>query len=178
VLGTAEGSGLAGFNRLPPGEARTELLATCASPAWADRMLRGRPYRSVGEALDLADRAVADLSEAELDAALAGHPRIGDQVGTSEPAGGRDWSSREQAGMDRATDEVRQALAAGNRAYERRFGHVYLVCATGKSADEMLALLRRRLDNDPATERAVVRAELAKINRIRLSKLLSRGALA
>jgi 2-oxo-4-hydroxy-4-carboxy-5-ureidoimidazoline decarboxylase len=67
---------------------------------------------------------------------------------------------------------VRRGLAAGNRAYERRFGHVYLVCATGRTADEMLALLHRRLGNDPASERVVVRDELAKINRIRLTKLL------
>ena len=161
--------GLAAFNRLPAGEARAELLSCCASPAWAGQMLAARPYRSVAEAMARSDRAVAGLSDAELDAALAGHPRIGERAAGAE---GRDWSSREQAGMSGAGDSVRQALAEGNRAYEERFGHVYLVCATGRTAEEMLDLLHRRLANDPATERPVVLGELAKINRLRLAKLL------
>lgn len=161
--------GLAAFNRLPADRARTELLACCASPAWAEQMLAARPYPSVEEVMALTDRAVAGLSEAELDAALAGHPRIGERTAASD---GRDWSSQEQAGVDGAVDSVRRALADGNRAYEQRFGHVYLVSASGRTADEMLALLHRRLGNDPATEWAVVREELAKINRIRLTKLL------
>lgn len=170
MFDAALGNGMAAFNRLPADRARTELLSVCASPAWAEQMLAARPYRSVDEVLTLADRAVAGLSEAELDAALAGHPRIGER---EEAAGDRDWSSREQAGVGGASDGVLHALADGNREYEKRFGHVYLVRATGRTADEMLALLRRRLGNDPATERAVVRDELAKINRIRLKNLLA-----
>lgn len=161
--------GLVAFNRLPADEARAELLSCCASPAWAEEMLAARPYRSVDEVMALNDRAVAGLSEAELDAALAGHPRIGERAATSE---GRDWSSREQAGVSGAADGVRRALADGNRAYEERFGHVYLVYATGRSAGEMLDQLHRRLGNDPAAERSVVLGELAKINRLRLAKLL------
>jgi 2-oxo-4-hydroxy-4-carboxy-5-ureidoimidazoline decarboxylase len=181
---------VAAFNRLPAERARAELLSVCASPAWAEQMLAARPYHSVGEVLTLADRAVAGLSEAELDAALAGHPRIGEREKATgerekatgeqgkEPtgrgkAGGRDWSSREQAGVAGASDGVLRALADGNRDYEQRFGHVYLVAATGRTADEMLGLLHRRLGNDPDTERSVVRDELAKINRIRLTKLLA-----
>ena len=161
--------GLVAFNRLPADEARAELKSCCASPAWAERMLAARPYRSVDEVMALNDRAVAGLSDAELDAALAGHPRIGERAAGSE---GRDWSSREQAGVSGAADGVRRALADGNRAYEERFGHVYLVYATGRSAGEMLDLLHRRLGNDPAAERTVVLGELAKINRLRLAKLL------
>ncbi|MDT5302312.1 MAG: 2-oxo-4-hydroxy-4-carboxy-5-ureidoimidazoline decarboxylase, partial [Mycobacterium sp.] len=82
-------------------------------------------------------------------------------------------SAREQAGVTAADDDVRAALAAGNRDYEDRFGYVYLVCASGRSADELLAILTDRLDNDPDTERRVMRNELAKINRLRLKRLLS-----
>jgi 2-oxo-4-hydroxy-4-carboxy-5-ureidoimidazoline decarboxylase len=169
MFDAALSNGLAAFNLLPADRARTELLSCCASPAWAEQMLAARPYHSIDEVMALTDRAVAGVSEAELDAALAGHPRIGERAAASDR---RDWSSQEQAGVGGAAGGVRRALADGNRAYERRFGHVYLVCATGQTADELLALLLRRLGNDAADERAVVRDELAKINRIRLTKLL------
>jgi 2-oxo-4-hydroxy-4-carboxy-5-ureidoimidazoline decarboxylase len=162
--------GLNAFNTLPDGQARAALLAVCSSPAWAGEMVAGRPYRSVDALLERADRAVTNLSEAEVDAALAGHPKIGERAAPSHDD--RGWSRQEQSTVDAATPGTLSALAAGNAAYERRFGHVYLVNATGKSAETMLEILNERLDNDPATERAVVRAELAKINRIRLVKLL------
>jgi 2-oxo-4-hydroxy-4-carboxy-5-ureidoimidazoline decarboxylase len=109
---------------------------------------------------------VARLAPADLEQALAGHPRIGE----GRTAG--HWSRREQAGVHGADPATIQALADGNEAYERRFGHIYLVCATGRSAGQLLALLRERLGNDPGTEWGVVRRELAKINRIRLARLL------
>jgi 2-oxo-4-hydroxy-4-carboxy-5-ureidoimidazoline decarboxylase len=168
---TAEESGLDGFNHRPDEPARADLLSCCASPAWVDDMLAGRPYRSVDAVLERSDRATAGLSAAELDRALAGHPRIGERH--RPPDGGRDWSSAEQAGVADADTDVRARLADGNRAYEERFGHVYLVCATGRTAGEMLTLLDGRLRNDPDTERGVVRTELAKINRIRLRGLLT-----
>jgi 2-oxo-4-hydroxy-4-carboxy-5-ureidoimidazoline decarboxylase len=162
--------GLTAFNTLPDDQARAALLAVCSSPAWAGEMLAGRPYGSVEALLEGADQAVTRLSEAELDAALAGHPKIGERSGSDHD--GRGWSRQEQSSVDRAEPEVMRALAAGNAAYQRRFGHVYLVNATGKSAQRLLEILHQRLDNDPGTERAVVRGELAKINRIRLVKLL------
>ena len=106
------------------------------------------------------------LAPADLEQALAGHPRIGERHG----ADGR--SRREQAGVLGADPATIRALADGNQAYERRFGHIYLVCATGRGAGELLALLRERLGNDQATEWEVVRRELAKINRIRLTRLI------
>lgn len=115
--------------------------------------------------LDRADRVLAELPEAEIDHALDGHPRIG---GTADNPS----SKREQAAVTTAGTEVREKLAAGNRAYEDKFGHVYLVCATGRSAEELLAILEERLDNDAETERRVLRVELAKINRIRLGRVL------
>jgi 2-oxo-4-hydroxy-4-carboxy-5-ureidoimidazoline decarboxylase len=112
---------------------------------------------------------VTGLDPADLEQALAGHPRIGERHGAD------DRSRREQAGVHGADPATIQALADGNQAYERQFGHIYLVCATGRSAGELLALLQERLGNDPGAEWAVVRTELAKINRIRLAKLLEDG---
>lgn len=156
---------LAWFNGLPEGEAVRVLQGCCASRAWAERVAAGRPYPTP-DALYLASgRALIDLDEADVDEALAAHPRIGDR-----PSG--DDSRREQAGVADASDETLAALAEANRAYEAKFGHVYLVCATGKSADELLAIARSRLDNDPATERGVLRGELAAINDVRLRRLL------
>ncbi|MFE3544147.1 2-oxo-4-hydroxy-4-carboxy-5-ureidoimidazoline decarboxylase [Nocardia sp. NPDC059177] len=160
---TSEAIGLAGFNELPAAAAEQALLACCCVPSWAKTLGAGRPYASVEALLGAADTALAALDEAQIDAALAGHPRIGDRSAAAA-------SVREQAGVE---DEVRAALAAGNRAYERKFGHLYLVCAAGRSGTELLAALTARLGNDPATERQVMRTELAKINRLRLARLVA-----
>lgn len=141
----------------------SQLLAVCAAPGWAARVAVGGPYASLDALLAAADDA---LTDADLDPAMAGHPRIGDRT-----AGGR--SRREQAAVASAPDDVLDALAAGNRAYEERFGHVYLVCASGRSAEDLLATLHTRLGHDARTERAVALAELAAINRIRLTQLVT-----
>ncbi|MGE3286049.1 MAG: 2-oxo-4-hydroxy-4-carboxy-5-ureidoimidazoline decarboxylase [Pseudonocardia sp.] len=153
------------FDALPEDEARAVLERVCSSPRWAHRLVRARPHRCRAALAAEADAALADLPEDEIDLALAGHPRIGER---SEHAS----SQREQAGVASAGADVRTALREGNRAYEERFGHVYLVCADGRSADELLAVLRMRLGNDPATERRVLREELRRINRLRLERLL------
>ena len=163
--------GLAAYNALPVDRAVEALLACCSSGRWAGMMIEGRPYASADEVYKAADAAMADLTEADIDEALAGHPRIGERPGAGHSA----WSNREQASVANATDDTLGALAEANRAYEERFGHVYVVCATGKSADELLAILNKRLENDPATERRVVRAELGEINRIRLERMLGEG---
>ncbi|QJY48165.1 2-oxo-4-hydroxy-4-carboxy-5-ureidoimidazoline decarboxylase [Pseudonocardia broussonetiae] len=163
-MSTASSCTTASFDTSPTAE--RDLLALCAAPRWAREVAAGRPYGTLDALLDAADRA---LTDADLDAAMAGHPRIGDRT-----AGGR--SRREQGAVTAAGTDVLDALAAGNRAYEERFGHVYLVCATGRSAEDLLATLHARLRHDPATERAVALAELAAINRIRLRQLLSEEA--
>ena len=150
------------FNALPEAAALARLLGCCAAPRWAGEVAAGRPYTSV-EALQAAARHA--LTDADVTAGLAGHPRIGDRTGDER-------SRREQRGVAGADADLLAALAAGNRAYEQRFGHVYLVCASGRGAGELLDTLHGRLDNDPATERGVVRAELAAINRLRLERLL------
>jgi 2-oxo-4-hydroxy-4-carboxy-5-ureidoimidazoline decarboxylase len=161
---------LASFNRLADAGARRDLAACCSAPAWVDLLLAGRPYASVQDALSQSDAAVAGMSVSQLSDALAGHPRIGQQAsGTSRSAG---WSRQEQAAALGADAPTLHAIAEGNRAYEERFGHIYLVCASGRSADELLAVLQGRLANDEEQEWQVVRTELAKINQVRLRALL------
>jgi 2-oxo-4-hydroxy-4-carboxy-5-ureidoimidazoline decarboxylase len=156
---------LAALNEAPDDDRlRAELAACCAARSWVAALVAGRPYPDQDALFAASDAATAELTDAGLAEALAAHPRIGDRTGEA-------WSRQEQAGMASAGADLHAELAAANAAYEQRFGQVYLVCATGKSAEELLAVCRSRLGNDPATERAVVLAELAKISRLRLAKL-------
>jgi 2-oxo-4-hydroxy-4-carboxy-5-ureidoimidazoline decarboxylase len=141
------------------------LRQCCAADAWVHAIAAGRPYPDEDALGAASDKATLALDDAGLAQALAGHPRIGERV-----HGG--WSGQEQSGVTGAGDDVRAQLATANAEYEQRFGYVYLVCATGRSADELLAICRARLANDPNVERGVVRKELAKINRLRLQKLV------
>jgi OHCU decarboxylase len=163
---------VAGLNALPPEEAERELLACCGSRAWARRMAALRPFASPEEVREAAERVWWGLAPEDWREAFRSHPRIGEQKG-AQPERGARWSAEEQAGVRGAEDAVRAALAAGNHAYEARFGHLYIVCATGKGADEMLEILHARLDHDPDTELRVAAGEQAKITRLRLEKLLS-----
>jgi 2-oxo-4-hydroxy-4-carboxy-5-ureidoimidazoline decarboxylase len=161
---------LAWLNALPPGAARQQLLECCSAPGWAEQMAAGRPYASAEDAITRSAAIVAALTDAELDEALAGHPRIGERPdpghGTSRAAR---WSRQEQSGVEFGD----RTISAANLEYEQRFGHIYLVCATGRTGEELLALLRARLHNVPADERQVVRTELQKINALRLQRLLA-----
>ncbi len=167
-------SALTAFNTAADEDLRTRLASCCAAESWAERVLGGRPYADEADLLAVSDDATGELDEAGLAQALAGHPRIGERLST-HASGDRAsaWSRQEQAGVATAEADVVTALATANAGYELRFGHVYLVCASGRSGAELLDLCRARLDNDPATERGVVLNELAKINRLRLGKLLS-----
>ena len=160
-------AGIEGFNRLSERQRMHLLFEVCSSTIWARRVLAGGPFRDAEALFDRADRVLAELPDAELDAALDGHPRIGAKA--DNPS-----SAREQARVADATDAVKAELAEKNRAYDDKFGYVYLVCASGRTAEELLAILTDRLDNDPETERRVMRSELAKINRLRLERLLMR----
>ncbi|MGZ4442900.1 MAG: 2-oxo-4-hydroxy-4-carboxy-5-ureidoimidazoline decarboxylase [Nocardioidaceae bacterium] len=158
------------FNAAPADEVTAALLACCAVPGWAAAIAEGRPYADAPALLARADKAARRLTPAEVDLALAAHPRIGERPAGADP--GAAWSRQEQAAVDR-DDETARALAEGNRAYEDRFGRVYLVCASGRSGAELLADLRRRLGNDDATEAAVVADELRKIALLRLGKVVT-----
>jgi 2-oxo-4-hydroxy-4-carboxy-5-ureidoimidazoline decarboxylase len=162
--------GLDELNALPATAARARLAAVCASPAWVDAVLAARPYGNRETLRDTAARTLAGLDWTEVRTALDAHPRIGQRpAGEDREAA---WSRREQAGMAAAPDAVRAELAEANRAYEERFGHVFLIFATGRTDREMLAAARDRLGHDDETERGVVRGELARIVALRLERLL------
>lgn len=162
---TAAGT-LAAFNAVPRDAAERDVLACCASSALARDIAGHRPYGEPAALLAAIEAAFKSLSWTDIVEAMNEHPRIGDRVAAGT------WSAAEQSGAADADSRVRQDLAAGNRAYEDRFGHVFLVCASGLSAAEMLGRLRARLGHDPQAERAVVREELLKITRLRMTKLL------
>jgi 2-oxo-4-hydroxy-4-carboxy-5-ureidoimidazoline decarboxylase len=185
-MGTNE---LTWFNQLTARAAQQTMLDCCSAPAWAEPMTAGRPYASAEDAIWRSSAIVAALSVADLAEALAGHPRIGERPDTShgsasqnnasqnsaaqEGAGAADWSRQEQSGVDAGDTATKRALAEANLEYERRFGHIYLVCASGLTGTELLALLRGRLQNEPENEWQVVRTELQKINALRLQRLLA-----
>lgn len=159
------------FNALPAAEARRELMTCCASPEWADQVAAGRPYPDVDALVAAAGKALADLPWEQVALALAAHPRIGER-----PAGdGREatWSRREQSGVATADAATLAALVQVNREYEERFGHVFLIFATGATADQMLAAARERLGHDAPTERRVVRAELGRIVELRVGRMVA-----
>ncbi|SDU52598.1 2-oxo-4-hydroxy-4-carboxy-5-ureidoimidazoline decarboxylase [Gordonia westfalica] len=154
------------FNELSTEECVERLLACCSSPTWARRVADHRPFADAHALLDRADQILAELTEADVDEALAGHPRIGDRPDNAS-------SAREQSGVSGADAAVIDELKKYNAAYEDRFGHVYLVFANGRPAEQLLGILEDRIANDPATERRLLRGELAKINRSRLIRMLA-----
>ena len=159
------------FNDEPADQAVQTLRACNAAPRFAAELVAGRPYRDAETLVARAEEVVRSLPWEDVAVALAAHPRIGDRVeGSSAEA---QSSRKEQSSMADADDQTRNALLEGNRAYEERFDHVFLIRASGRSPDEMLAELRRRLDNDEAAERAEVTEQLAQITGIRVKALVS-----
>ena len=158
------------FNALPVDDAREQLRACNAAERFGREVAAGRPYASVTEAAAAAEAVSLALAWDEVGQALQAHPRIGDRA-DGDAAEARS-SRSEQASMESADDAVRAALLAGNRAYEERFGHVYLIRAAGRSPAEMLDALQRRLRNDPDTERGEVTRQLAEITRLRVERLV------
>ncbi|MFC7490880.1 MULTISPECIES: 2-oxo-4-hydroxy-4-carboxy-5-ureidoimidazoline decarboxylase [unclassified Knoellia] len=157
------------FNALDPAEAKRQLAACLDVARWVDDVEAGRPYAARQALVDAADRAARQLTDAEVEAALAGHPRIGEraQAGHNVEA-----SAREQAAVDRSDAEVTERLRAGNAAYERRFDRVFLIRAAGRTAPQILAELERRLGNDDESERAEVVDNLRQIALLRLEQVV------
>jgi len=151
-------------NALSPDAAAGLLRRCCGSERWVNRMVAGRPYPDDATLYEAADRAWWDLEREDWLEAFRAHPRIGER-------GPDAWSRNEQAGVDGAAAETQRRLARGNETYERRFGHAYLVCATGRSAAQLVSDLEQRLSNDAARELRIAAAEQAKITRLRLEKL-------
>lgn len=163
---------IARMNALLRGEAVAELLSACGSRAWADGMADLRPWKSLDEILEAAGDVWMSLPPSDWLEAFKAHPKIGEtKAEAHQDARAKAWSEGEQSGMATAADATKAKLADGNRAYEERFGHIYIVCARGKTADEMLADLTARLGNDPETEVQVAAGEQAKISILRLGKM-------
>ncbi|GAB39243.1 MULTISPECIES: 2-oxo-4-hydroxy-4-carboxy-5-ureidoimidazoline decarboxylase [Gordonia] len=158
--------GLPSFNELSERQAIGTLYECCSSSIWALRVAKARPFVDDDALLEYADLILAELTESDLDEALSGHPRIGDRPDNAS-------SSREQSGVAGADPEVLAELKQLNKEYDEKFGHVYLVFANGRPAEELLAILKERIRNDAPTERRVLRMELAKINRSRLQRMLT-----
>lgn len=154
------------LDELPGDEARAALVACCGSERWASTMEQARPFGSAEAAFEQAERAFDVLAPADWQQAFVRHARIGDLDGAGERGRG------EQAGVAGAGAAQQRALREGNAAYEARFGHVLLVCATGRGAGEMLATLQRRLANAPDVELVTAAEEQRKITRLRLQDLV------
>jgi 2-oxo-4-hydroxy-4-carboxy-5-ureidoimidazoline decarboxylase len=162
------------LNALPIDAARAELLRCCGSTRWAEKTLARRPFADKAAALAAADAAWAETSEKDWLEAFAHHPRIGGRDALrAKFAATKAWAQGEQAAVAAADEATLDALEKGNADYESRFGFIFIVCATGKSAAEMLSLLKVRLPHDRASELEIAAGEQAKITKIRLEKLLT-----
>ncbi|MFJ6390017.1 2-oxo-4-hydroxy-4-carboxy-5-ureidoimidazoline decarboxylase [Streptomyces sp. NPDC091972] len=170
MTSTSTSPGLARFNVLEEHAAHAVLLEACASTAWVRRLLAARPYASAEDLYGTSDAAMGELTADDLAEAMAGHPPIG------RPKPGDPTSAREQRGMAGASDELRAQMLELNLAYQERFGHVFLICATGRSAEQMRDALEERIGNTPDREREIVRTELGRINRIRLARIVEEDA--
>ncbi len=155
-------------------QARETLQRCCAADAWIEAMIERRPFANMTDLQSAADDAAKAMTRDDWLQAFSGHPRIGDVNSLREKfASTKAWASGEQAEVEHAAEEVLNELAAGNDAYVSKFGYIFIVCATGKSADEMLSLLKHRLPNPAETELQIAAAEQQKITWLRLLKLSS-----
>lgn len=154
------------LNHLDPAAAEAAFVQCCGSKSWVRSMAASRPFASLEAMADAGDAIWRSLPPRDWLEAFAAHPKIGEQ------ARGPSWSDREQSGMQAAADDVRGRIAALNAAYQSRFGYIFIVCATGRTAEDMLAELEARLSNDPTTELQVASEEQRKITRLRLAKLM------
>ena len=162
------------WNALPSDEAAKEILPCCGSRTWANRMAASRPVQDMATLLPTSDRIWHDLSAADWLEAFESHPRIGESRADRESSPqSQDWSAQEQRHASESDASQKQALAQGNREYERRFGRIFIICAMGKSAEEILANLQQRLNNDGAAELQEAAEQQRQIAQIRLRKWLA-----
>jgi OHCU decarboxylase len=167
------------LNLLPPNEAAEELLKCCGSKHWASQLAAERPFTSAAELLAKATRIWWSLEPHDWLEAFRSHPKIGAnkrRVSSESKKGDDDtsdtWPEQEQAGVRHAKQEIMDSLVELNSQYETKFGYIFIVCATGKSSEEMLAILQDRLENDASIELHIAAAEQAKITELRLKKLI------
>lgn len=161
------------LNELGQEEAVKELLKCCGSERWANRLARERPFHDLDSILRASDRIWLALDASDWLEAFSHHPKIGERKAAKEVSEeARAWSEQEQSGARQSSAETMRELIAANLEYERRFGFIFIVCATGKSTEEMLALLNARLKNDADKELHVAAEEQRRITHLRLKKLL------
>jgi 2-oxo-4-hydroxy-4-carboxy-5-ureidoimidazoline decarboxylase len=161
------------LNTLPKPQLRQELMKCCGSTTWVERIMTFFPIEDLVELLEDAEEQWFKCSPEDWKEAFSYHPRIGDLDSLKKKfASTANWAMGEQSGTSTASEETIQALAKGNTEYEAKFGYIFIVCATGKSAAEMLANLQSRLTNDPKEEIEIAADEQNKITRLRLEKLL------
>ena len=163
---------LAEFNALPSAQAESALMDCCGSARWAVSVASRRPYQTVEALHKAADSIWWKLERADWLEAFSHHPQIGDKPASGSESA-RQWAAGEQAAARTATDDVKARLARANRAYFEKFGYIYIVCASGKTAEGMLAILNQRLQNDLASELSIAAEQQRLITRIRLDKLLA-----
>lgn len=161
------------WNVLPASEAAEEILPCCGSQRWAHALVRLRPFRDWEAMLEKSDEVWLELNPADWGEAFASHPRIGEkQAPDSATAKSAQWSIQEQSGVVLSGEDLQERIRHANGEYERRFGRIYIVCATGKSAEQMLAILERRLNNDEAEELCEAAEQQRQITQLRLRKWL------
>jgi OHCU decarboxylase len=163
---------LSELNALDDDSAVRELLRCCGSTRWARAMAVARPFATVDGLLEAADACWRSVATPDILEAFGAHPRIGEARHGDRAGPHSRWSAQEQAGASSASDDMQRRLAAGNRAYEARFGYIFIICATGRSAPEMLAAQETRLHHSAAEELRVAAEEQRKITRLRLAKLV------
>jgi OHCU decarboxylase len=162
------------LNLLTDDEATKELLQCCGSKRWAAAVATGRPYSDLETLLATANDMWWSLDRNDWLEAFRSHPKIGEKKASDKvSAQSQQWSGQEQSGVADASHETTSSLAALNEQYEQKFGYIFIVCATGKTSDEMLATLSKRIQNDPETELSIAAEEQSKITELRLKKLLT-----
>lgn len=162
------------LNNLSQQEAFDELFKCCGCTNWANKLSAQRPFESIQDLFSKSDQLWAGATKEDGLEAFQHHPKIGDIKSLEKKfASTKEWAGGEQAGVNTASQVVLQELAKGNADYEHKFGYIFIVCATGKSAEEMLALLNNRLGNDAETELKIAMGEQNKITKIRLEKLVA-----
>jgi 2-oxo-4-hydroxy-4-carboxy-5-ureidoimidazoline decarboxylase len=169
-------AGLESLNAASSAVATAALFRCCGCAGWASAVAAARPFADETALLAACELAWSRASREDILEAFTHHPRIGDRESLRArfPSTSA-WAANEQSGAASAAESVLDELEKGNRAYEERFGHIFIVCASGKTADEMLALLRARLGNERDTELRIAAAEQMKITRLRIAKLLEEG---
>ena len=164
---------IAWLNGLDSADARKELLKCCGATRWAEIVEHDRPYASLEQLIAKANDVWWSLDETDWLEAFRSHPKIGERkAANAVSAQSQQWSAQEQQGVQNTAQKTIDKLAQLNLVYEKKFGFIFIVCATGKSSDEILALLEQRLPNDARTELPIAAAEQAKISELRLRKLL------